>query len=55
MLEKLPLDKCNQAKEVSMDMARMSLAARISFPNSKVNRPFSPRKISNGCNATYES
>ena len=37
VLEKLPLDKRNQVKEVSMDMARnMSLAARNSFPNSKM-------------------
>ena len=35
VLEKLPLDKRNQVKEVSMDMARnMSLAARNSFSNS---------------------
>jgi len=35
VLEKLPLDKRNQVKEVSMDMARnMSLASRNSFPNS---------------------
>ena len=37
VLENLPLDKRNQVKEVSMDMARnMSLASRNSFPNSKM-------------------
>ena len=37
VLEKMPLGKRNQVKEVSMDMARnMSLAARKSFPNSNM-------------------
>ena len=37
VLGKIPLEKRNQVKEVSMDMARnMSLASRNSFPNSKM-------------------
>lgn len=36
VLEKIPLEKRNQVKEVSMDMARnMGLAVENSFPNSK--------------------